>query len=616
MILGNFGWPQKHESGSVLDRESAWSKLDLGRKPDPRHTADTSLIESDYRLWLTTLFPGTYITPELTHTDSTISYEDEPKSGSYTKSFRGDNSADIGTTMNVAGEVNIGGLASYHADYWDWLWAVRKGVMPRPYVAVWGRGAAKSTNAEVGAVALGTRGQRRYILYVCGTQPQADDHVGNIALLLESDQVAKYYPEHSVRFVGKFGNPRGWRRNRLSTAAGLTIDAVGLDVMGTRGVKLGNERPDVIIFDDIDHLSDGTDTIAKKIGVVTKTILPAGALDVAVCVAQNLVTRNGIVSQLVDGRADFLARAIVSGPHPLIADLEYEGVGKDAVITGGTPTWDVIDLAACQAKIGLMGLRAFLAECQHQVELSGQPRFSLDVLALMRTRTQVCLPARVLPASLQGIEGLEVWELPIPGVAYVAYTDPAEGKGRDYTASGIMDASSRRVVAVLEDNTREPQKHADIVCDLIEWYNDAFAGYERAKGEAHALVLGRRGIKRVYEHIDNPLTPQQRGRGQEAKRIPGFPMTEHSKRGLIDRLADRLEAYQVGVPSGRMIDQLGSYVVTERMTTQAEAGSHDDLVIMLAGLIMLSEEPGAQVLRSAVRRPVSTSYEYVAPGRR
>ncbi len=497
-----------------------------------------------------------------------------------------------------------GDLAPYHWDFWEWLWELKpdQTQSPQPYVAVWPRGWAKSTNGEVGAVALATKGFK-YGLYVCGTQPQADDHVLNVSQRMVSENVAKAYPDLATVqlqqvLVNDHARSRqlAWRHNRLWTKQGFAMDALGLE-KAIRGAKLFDQRPDVIIFDDIDEGDDAPETIAKKVRAITTKILPAAAPSCVVLVLQNLVTRNGIVSQLVDGRADFLAGRIVSGPHPAILDLEVEGTGKDAVITGGTPTWPVLGLAECQAKIRLFGLNAFMAECQHDIALSGQPRFNLEALAYQQTEAKLPLPNRMLPQWLQGIDGLRVYALPIMGAPYVQYTDPAEGKGRDYTATAWMNARTKQVVAVLEDNSREPQSHADLAVDIGEQYNDPLTGFERAKGEGIALVFGQRGVRRLYQHVDRPLSPQQRSLGLVEKLRPGFPMTEHSKRGLIDRLAEQIESQVTGTPDKRMLEQARSYIVTPTMKTEAEAGGHDDLVIAWAGCLLLAETPGAQSLR-------------------
>ena len=499
-------------------------------------------------------------------------------------------------------------LADYQDRFWDWLWSIKPDISPDPHVDVWPRGWSKSTTAEDGAVSLGARNICKYALYVSGTQQQADNHVQSIGGRLESNEVAIHYAALSERAVNQYGSSRSWRRSRLWTRHGFIVDALGLDV-AIRGVKLGNVRPDLIILDDIDDATDSPETIQKKLHQLTHTILAAAnPRFCVVMVVQNIVSRNGIVAQLVDGRADFLANRILNGPYPAIENLVYTGHGKDAVIESGDPTWKFMDLDACQRLVARIGITAFLAECQHDVALTGNPRFNLDRLRYMLNKCEEPLPQDVLPRHLQGIDGLRVYELPQPGVAYVGYTDPAEGKGRDSTASGFMEAITRQVSCVFEENQLEPSKHAEIVCDLWEWYNRGLIGYERAKGEAHALVLGQRGVDRIFQHVDNPLTPQQRVSGIEEKRIPGFPMTEHTKRGLIDAHAELIETLTTRTRDRKMVMQSMDFVVTDNNKLEAAAGGHDDLEILWAGLCLMATQPGAQSVRQTEPRSAARSY--------
>ncbi len=57
-----------------------------------------------------------------------------------------------------------------------------------------------------------------------------------------------------------------------------------------------------------------------------------------------------------------------------------------------------------------------------------------------------------------------------------------------------------------------------------------------------------------------------------------------------------------------MLEQARNYIVTERMTTEAEAGGHDDLVIAWAGCCMLADTPGATQLRDQPRGPAVRGY--------
>lgn len=258
-------------------------------------------------------------------------------------------------------------FAARHRDMWEWVESIPAEKRPPAFVGIWGRGGAKSTNAEAVAVYLGATERRKYVLYISETQEQADDHVGNIAEMLESPRFAEHYPKAADRKVGKFGNSKGWRRNRLRCANGFIVDAMGLD-SARRGAKIEDARPDLIIIDDIDGQEDSKVTVDKKIRSLTQKILPAGAYNLAVLAIQNLIHPDSIFSQMYDGRADFLANRIVSGPFPAIEGLTTELRDGRYMITGGDATWEGQNLDRCQQMLDDMGLSAFLKECQHDVE--------------------------------------------------------------------------------------------------------------------------------------------------------------------------------------------------------------------------------------------------------
>ena len=261
------------------------------------------------------------------------------------------------------------GFAERHVEMWEWEESIKPDKRPRPFIAIWGRGGAKSTSAEAVVVKLGAREVRSYAWYVSSIQDKADQHVASIGEMLEADSLSHYYPELTRRRIGKYGASKGWRRERLSTDSGLTIDALGLDT-GSRGAKIGAQRPDIIILDDIDELGDSLATVLKKIDILTKTVLPAGSTDCAILFIQNLIHPESIASRLVDGRADFLSERIVSGPYPAIEGLTYELRNGKFVITGGTATWEGQNLKICQQNIWDWGLTSFLQEAQHDIDRS------------------------------------------------------------------------------------------------------------------------------------------------------------------------------------------------------------------------------------------------------
>ena len=260
------------------------------------------------------------------------------------------------------------GFAEHHADMWRWVWALERGIAPPAYVGIWPRGGAKSTTAELAVARIGAVGSRSYALYVSETQEQADDHVANIGSMLGSPAFEAAYPLAANRLLDKYGNSKGWRRNRLRTASGLTIDALGLDT-AARGAKMDEARPDLMVFDDLDSDLDTAQATQKKIAALTKKLIPAGSSDLAILAIQNLVQPDGIFARLADGRADFMHNRTVSGPIPALEEFAYEAKPEGGYrIVSGIPTWEGQDLARCQKMLDEMGLSAFLAECQHDVD--------------------------------------------------------------------------------------------------------------------------------------------------------------------------------------------------------------------------------------------------------
>jgi predicted phage terminase large subunit-like protein len=260
-------------------------------------------------------------------------------------------------------------LAGHHEEFWRWLWALRPGVPARTFIQILSRGGGKSTALELGAAVVGYFGLRRYTLYLCATQSQADDHVATVATLFEALGVE--------RAINRYGFSLGWNINRLSTVDGYTVDAIGLD-KAVRGVKRYEARPDLVFADELDEQHDTLDTTEKKIDTLTRKILPTGSSALAVGGVQNIPNKDGLFAQMADGRAEFLLDRYVSGPHPAMRGLPeqewyVQELGPDGIpvlrIPQGEPVWAGQDREACEALLTKIGPRAFLIECQHKIAL-------------------------------------------------------------------------------------------------------------------------------------------------------------------------------------------------------------------------------------------------------
>lgn len=267
-------------------------------------------------------------------------------------------------------------FAPFHMEFWSWFWRIaeaRRNKRPVTgedlvFLAIWARGQGKSSNVEWAAIAEGALVGSGYVLYVSGTQALAEGHVQAIRERIESDDVAKYYPGLSDPQIGKHGNQYGWRQDFLRTKNGWAIRPLGLDV-GVRGGRVGDLRPTLIIFDDVDDHSDSPLVVQKKLNTISRSIIPAGTAQTAILGAQNLIHRNSVFNQIVTRRVSVLSRRIVSGPFPAFENLQLENQqtakGPRCVIVDGRPTWEEFDRAACQKFLDDSGREAFLAEYQH-----------------------------------------------------------------------------------------------------------------------------------------------------------------------------------------------------------------------------------------------------------
>lgn len=414
-------------------------------------------------------------------------------------------------------------FAPRHRLFWEWVWSIEE-EMPRPFVGIWSRGGAKSSSVELAVAALGLRGVRKYVLYIRGTQDRADDSVQNIATMLESSAVERFYPPHGQRLLSKFGDSRGWRRNRIRTEGGLTIDALGLDV-AARGVKLDENRPDVFCLDDVDERHDTKEATEKKLTTLKESIGPAGSPNVAVIAIQNLIIPRGVFGRLVDGSADFLSQRILSGPEPAVLGLKTEpavdaetGEGYQR-ITAGTPTWEGQDLAACQALIRLIGFSSFNRECQHQVADREGALWTREIL----NRT------RIAPSQLPPLKRIVVGVDPSGGAAEIGIV----AMGESYNGHGY----------VLSDRTQKGSKGPN------NWGRTAVTTYQDLKADRIVAESNFGGdmVKSTILISDSSvpvrLVPASRGKAIRAEPIAA--MFEEGKIHMVGTFPE-LEAELTG----------------------------------------------------------------------
>jgi hypothetical protein len=316
-----------------------------------------------------------------------------------------------------------GTFAPFHSEFWEWNWRLTwKIVKGEPiaeeelaFLALWFRGAGKSSHVEWAAIAEGALVGSGYVLYVSGTQALAEGHVSAIRERLESEEVARYYPHLANPQIGRHGNQFGWRQDFLRTEGGWAIRPVGLDV-GVRGGRVGDLRPTLIIFDDIDDHKDSPHVVETKESKIARSIMPAGTSRTRMLFAQNLIHRNSVANRIYTRKSGILAKRIVSGPFRAFEGLQVEmrqtQDGPRDVITAGAPTWPDIDLQACQKFLDDSGRAAFLSEYQHDFSEIEQgrviPEYDEALHVITWSQFERVFGARHIPAHWQREVGHDV----------------------------------------------------------------------------------------------------------------------------------------------------------------------------------------------------------------
>lgn len=413
---------------------------------------------------------------------------------------------------------------------------MRPGERPRPFAAFWGRGGAKSTNAEAAVVDLGARGVCRYVWYVSGTQDKADSHVASIAEMMQSSQVSRYYPDMSRRAMNKYGSSKGWRRNRLRTASGFTVDSLGLDT-GARGMKIEDARPDLIIFDDVDELHDSLQITNKKKQTITQSVLPSGSTHCAVVFIQNLIHPQSIASTLADGRADWLTDRINSGPYPAVEGLIYEQREGKFVITDGVPTWEGQPLSVCQHQMNTWGLTSFLLEAQHEVDRAGGIWNHVDFQRLDYTDIPVYTKTAV-------------WVDPA-----VTSTDDSDSMG--ISAGGIAPDGKIHGLYWWEGITTPEDAISRAIKKAIE-VKSLTVGVETDQGGDTWQSVYARSLAKVKEELRAQMTPEE-----YAKVV--FPSFIEDKAGAgYGSKAERNFKMLVDYEHGQVVHVKGTHVVIEK----------------------------------------------------
>lgn len=358
-------------------------------------------------------------------------------------------------------------FAPYHEEFWQFIQAIPPTGLPfyrgrerEAFISIWPRGGAKTSSMEFAVAKLAAERRRKFGVVISETLGQANERVQNVAELLTTPEFARQYPEAASRWLHQYGKGR-WSNNHIQTASGFNFRAFGLD-SPMRGAQIGNERPDLIILDDIDSQNDSPYMTNKKEGIIARAVLPMMAPGAVVFGLQNLILSGGIFDRLRTN-ADYLANRYVSGPHPAIRDPQFEAYQDEGRtkhrIVGGEPVWKARGIEAEQGILDTIGLTAYRVESLHQLDAQSDrtyPQFDPERHAWRRTR--------------RGADGVMVPDLPkfdllVGGIDYGGEGDAAHPSA--LMLSGYVEA-------------------ADLLIFIDEWEDNGASVDERQRATMYA----------------------------------------------------------------------------------------------------------------------------------
>ena len=184
---------------------------------------------------------------------------------------------------------------------------------------------------------------------------------------------------------------------------------------------------------------------------------------------------------------------------------------------------------------------------------------------------------------------LSVWKRPVrdkidpetgrdvKGHRYVISVDASSGRGDDYSAIQVIDVETFEQVAEWQGK-QETGLVAEQVYRIGRLYNDAIVVCELTGGWGLAIdqVLKRYAYPRLYtRRVIDRLSQRWTDR-------TGFDTTIKMRSVVLEALETALREREFGLYSLRAVNELGTFVWSDKDKAEAQPGCNDDLVLSLA----------------------------------
>lgn len=263
-------------------------------------------------------------------------------------------------------------------------------------------------------------------------------------------------------------------------------------------------------------------------------------------------------------------------------DYEKELMAKNN-LTPEQMNWRKYTIAnKCQGDVELF-MQEYPSTPEEAFIASGRPVFNIPAVRKYLTHAERGITKGYLKQTGSGVSLIEdekgyveIWKKPVQGEYYVIGADVAEGKIEgDYSVGQVLD-SNCDVVAIWYGHI-DPDLFGIELVKLARYYNDAYLGVE---SNNHGLTTLKAIQKeeywniyfaKIYDRFSDSIT----------KKI-GWVTTSKTKPMMIDKLAEFVREFHIGIKDSTTIHELLTYIIEENGSTNAQEGCHDDTVMSLA----------------------------------
>ena len=243
--------------------------------------------------------------------------------------------------------------------------------------------------------------------------------------------------------------------------------------------------------------------------------------------------------------------------------------------------------------------------------LNGQTAGDIPQDIAFRTKQTMRKPAD--PLRIKGGSGpLSVWKSPVrehtdeqgkrqPAHRYVVAIDSSSGRGEDYSAIQVIDVDSFEQVAEWQGKM-ETGLVADEAYRIGRLYNNAVVVPEITGGWGLAVdqVLKRHRYPRLYTRkVIDRLSQKWTDR-------TGWDTTVRTRMLILESLETALREREIKIYSLRLINEMGTFVYSERDKPEAQPGCNDDLVMSMAIGVHIASGMPRQIKKQTQREYVPT----------